>query len=101
MRKSLGCTVFLACFAALGFAQSENRIELPEASVTAGDHINLRVTLETPVACNTGVHLFFIEPRANAQFQIVGQINSGQATTTIGGTIPRDVQRATTRPGKG
>ena len=101
MRRFVASIVVSIVLAAVGLAQSDNRIELPQASVTAGDHIDAKLTLQTPVACDTGAHLFFVDAKVHVQFQIVGIINSGQTTVTIGGTIPRDVPAGDYESGQG
>ena len=75
----------------MGISQPENGIELPRATVTAGDQIEVKVTLQTPTECFRRVVVNFREPRTQVVFQVYGNVEAGGRAVTLEGTIPRDM----------
>jgi hypothetical protein len=74
---------------------------MPQWIVTAGDHIQVNLTLKDPAACDTLARVQFDRQGSGGQFQVAGAIRSGQTTATIGGTVPRDIPAGDYLSGQG
>src|SRR6266568_6012746 len=92
MRKCLACLMFFMVYPWAGRAQSDARIELSRASVTAGDHLGVSVKLPIAVTCDTAILIYFQDQKVSDQFQIRGSVTTGQAEVKLQGDVPRDLK---------
>jgi predicted membrane-bound spermidine synthase len=76
--------LLLVANSTMGISQPENGIELPRATVTAGDQIEVKVTLQTPTECFRRVVVNFREPRTQVVFQVYGNVEAGGRAVTLG-----------------
>jgi hypothetical protein len=73
-----------------GLAQSDARIDLPQATLTAGDSFVVTVTLDVPAPCKAQIAVTFVNASKDKSIQAVGFIDVGQNSAKIDAQVPRD-----------
>ena len=83
--------VFVTFSVAVAPAQSDARIDLPEASLTVGDSLVASVTFESPAPCPAQIGVTFAHSQDTGRgFQVLGNIAEGEKTVKLTAPIPRD-----------
>lgn len=90
-KGATACFVFSIMCTCLGQAQDQARIETTQGVITAGDRLELKVTLPFPKACEGVVYVFFREMKAEEGFQLFSNATNGATEVTIAGPVPKDI----------
>lgn len=92
IRRSVWIILILSS-AGNGQAQSGAQLTLSQATVTAGDTVNIDLeNLEFPASCDTIVQLFFnLQSSPTNEFIANGSIKANSTSTKISVTLPRDI----------
>ena len=101
VRSCLSCVILSVAYVGLGLSQTGASLEMPQWVVTAGDHIQVKLTLEDPADCDTDAYVQFAKRGGDGQFGVGGRIRSGQTTATIEGAVPRDIPAGDYLSGRG
>lgn len=75
----------------IGLAQSDARVDLPQATLTAGDSFDSTVSFDTPSPCATHVELSIVGKQDPEKIIYAeGEIGDGQKATKVPVQVPRD-----------
>lgn len=92
MHTKLGIAIFLLLFLRVGYGQSDARISLAQAEVTAGDTVDLSVSLDSPVPCSTGVFVAFMnKTQPVAEFDFSAMAQAGSSELKLRAVVPKDI----------
>lgn len=88
-RIRLAYLLLFATASSAGLAQSSAQIDLPEATLAAGDSFVVTLTFDAPAPCSAQIEVRFVNKEGKA-VDAVGNIEKGQTTAKINTRVPRD-----------
>ena len=90
LRNCFGCCFIFFALAGVVRAQNSAQIALNHANLTAGDPLQITITLDKPYVCDAHVEVNFLT-ESSSQFSMEGTVSRGQVSATLSGNLPRDL----------